>query len=112
MTWTTFGLWISLAYLAYYGLNLAFDLLISGRSSPAVPEQEELFFEESSEPELISYLQDSPVDEIPAIGNAMALPGTVVLSSGQIQATGAVSIAELLIRAKDELIQHTREIPY
>jgi hypothetical protein len=110
MTWTTFGLWISLAYLAYYGLNLAFDLLISSRSSPAGSAQEELFFEESAEPELVSYLQDAPIEQIPAIGSAEPVRG--VLSSGQIQATGAVSIAELLIRAKDELIEHTRAIAY
>lgn len=112
MTWTTFGLWISLAYLAYYGLNLAFDLLRSARSSPVGPAQEELFFEESSEPELVSYLQDAPVDEIPSIGSDTAASGSVVLSSGRIMATGALSIAELLIRAKDDLIKHTRAIPY
>lgn len=112
MTWTTFGLWLSLAYLAWYGLNLAFDLFIASGSSPAGPEQEELFFEESSEPELVSYLQDVPVAEIPAIAALSTASGTGVLSSGQIQATGAVSIAELLIRAKDELIEHTRAIPY
>lgn len=112
MTWTTFGLWLGMAYLLYYGLNLAFDLLISNRAPTSGPSQEELFFEESSEPVLVSYLKDAPVDEIPEIGGTTAASASGVLSSGLVQATGALSIAELLIRAKDELIEHTRAIPY
>ena len=112
MTWTTFGLWLSLAYLAWYGLNLAFDLLISTKSAAPGQQQQELFFEEASAPELVTYLADAPSEELPPLGGSETQPKANLLSSGLIQATGALSIAELLIRAKDELIEHTRAIPY
>lgn len=111
MTWTSFGLWLSLGYLAYYGLNLAFDMLLSGKSAAGTPAQQELFFEEASEPELIDYLEDAPVGDLPVLGASNA-GSSVVLGSGRVSGSGALSIAELLIRAKDELIEHTRAIPY
>lgn len=112
MTWTSFGLWLCLGYLAYYGLNLAFDLLISRQGSSAATASEEPFFEEASSPELVSYLEDAPVEELPVLAGPAATSGTAVLSSGLVSSTGGMSIAELLIRAKDELIEHTRAIPY
>nr|WP_121270936.1 hypothetical protein [Pedobacter schmidteae] len=112
MTWTTFGLWLSLAYLAWYGLNLAFDMLISSKSADSGEHQQELFFEEASAPELVAYLADSPAEDLPSLGGTEIQPKASLLKTGLVQATGALSIAELLIRAKDELIEHTRAIPY
>lgn len=108
MTWTTFAVTLLLAYLAYYGLNILFDVLISPRQKSVAPEQQELVFEEPSEAELISY---SPSGE-----QALGIPAVASLAAGilpgKIHSTGGVSIAEMLLRAKDDLLEFTKAIPY
>ncbi|VTP91428.1 hypothetical protein [Sphingobacterium daejeonense] len=118
MNWTTFLLTLTLAYAAYYGLNLLFDLLIT-RKPPASQDNDEiLFFEEHTEPQLIDY-QEEPEPVVPPEPEPREVPQPPVGKNGQqniasaiIHATGAVGLKQLFSLAKGDLIEHTRAIPY
>lgn len=118
MNWTTFLLTLTLAYAAYYGLNLLFDLLIT-RKPPASQDNDEiLFFEEHTEPQLIDY-QEEPESVDPPEPEPREVPKLSVEKNGQqniasaiIHATGAIGLKQLFTLAKDDLIEHTRAIPY
>lgn len=118
MNWTTFLLTLTLAYAAYYGLNLLFDLLIT-RKPPASQDNDEiLFFEEHTEPQIIDY-QEEPEPVVPPEAEPREVPQPSVEKNGQrniasaiIHATGAVGLKQLFNLAKDDLIEHTRAIPY
>lgn len=122
MNWTTFLLTLALAYAAYYGLNLLFDLLI-GRKPPASQDNDEvLFFEEHTEPQLIDYqeepepvAQPEPEPETEPQDTPRPAGRKTVqqdIASAIIHATGAVGLKQLFNLAKDDLIEHTRAIPY
>lgn len=110
MTWTSFLLTLALAYFAYYGLNILFDLMISGKPPGSTTNETTLFFEESSEPELI--IEEDPVDTAESKPLISVEVDTSVLSAGPVQAPAAVSLREMLNLAKDDLIEYTRAIPY
>ena len=111
MTWTSFIIILVLMYLVYYGLNLLFDLLLDRKATPLESKSEELFFEERITPELITYdkqVEPEPVAHPEDTGdNALRS-----ITSGLIQATGAVALKQLFSRAKDDLIEYTKAIPY
>lgn len=111
MTWTSFIVTLVLAYLVYYGLNVLFDLILGRKNTTSNSENEELFFEEPISPELITY--DEQADRIPAAQPDGASGNTFQsVTSGLIQATGAVGLKQLFSRAKDDLIEYTKAIPY
>lgn len=120
MNWTTFLLTLTFAYATYYGLNLLFDLLIT-RKPPASQDNDEiLFFEEHTEPQLIDY-QEEPEPVAVAEPETEALEesqppagksGQQNIASSIIHATGAVGLKQLFNLAKGDLIEHTRAIPY
>lgn len=118
MNWTTFLLTLTLVYAAYYGLNLLFDLLIT-RKPPASQDNDEiLFFEEHTEPQLIDYKEEpEPADLPEPEPQDVPLPpaeknGQQNIASAIIHATGAIGLKQLFNLAKDDLIEHTRAIPY
>ena len=53
MNWTSFLITLALAYMAYYGLNLLFDLLISRKPPKTDSTGDVLFFDEDIRPEII-----------------------------------------------------------
>lgn len=110
MTWTTFAVTLLLAYLAYYGLNILFDVLISPRKKSNLDQQQELTFEEPSEAELISYTPEQFSTEVSL--SAVMTPALSAVLPGKIHSTGGISIAEMLLRAKDDLLEFTKAIPY
>lgn len=120
MNWTSFLLTLSLAYLIYYGLNLLFDLLIAHRPPNSEDNSEVLFFEEHSEPQLIDYPEtpELTLHLKPETEKQKIPPSPTVaidkqdITSSIIQATGAVNLKQLFNLAKDNLIEHTRAIPY
>lgn len=120
MNWTSFLLTLALAYLAYYGLNLLFDLLIARKPPVSEDDGEVLFFEEHTEPQLIDYQEEPepvalPEPEPEPHDAPQPLPrknSQQDIASAIIHATGAVGLKQLFNLAKDDLIEHTRTIPY
>lgn len=124
MNWTSFLVTLALAYLAYYGLNLLFDLLISRKPPKADSPGDVLFFDEHVRPEIIvpaevpSPQAETEPDVAAQPEMASAAQPTETLDeppaqlSGPIRSTGAVGIKELFNLAKDSLIEYTGEISY
>ncbi|MEN5057142.1 hypothetical protein [Sphingobacterium kitahiroshimense] len=118
MNWTTFLLTLTLAYAAYYGFNLLFDLLHARRPPASNDSDEVLFFEEHTEPQLIDYqeepeaitLREPEAQEVPQPPTRKNGPQEI--ASSIIHATGAVGLKQLFNLAKEDLIEHTRAIPY
>ncbi|MGB3108281.1 hypothetical protein [Sphingobacterium siyangense] len=115
MNWTNFLVILTFSYLAYYGLNLLYDLFISHKGSPSGTTDDTLIFEEDIQTQLIEYsgtsiiTDESPEKEtIPTISS----PKTARQVTGNLMSTGAVSIKELFNLAKNNLIEHTSTIPY
>ncbi|OYD43624.1 hypothetical protein CHT99_01225 [Sphingobacterium cellulitidis] len=109
--------------MAYYGLNLLFDLLISRKPPKAYSPGDVLFFDEDVRPEII-VPAEAPIPE-PAETATALQPGTPQAPqatetadepppqlSGPIRSTGAVGLKELFNLAKDNLIEYTGEIFY
>lgn len=124
MNWTSFLLTLALAYMAYYGLNLLFDLLISRKPPGADSTGDVLFFDEDVRPEII-VPTDEPAPRIDAETVAAAQPEARQASqttempdappqglSGPVRSTGAVGLRELFNLAKDNLIEYTGDISY
>lgn len=118
MNWTTFLLTLTLAYAVYYGLNLLFDLLIARRPPTSQDNDEVLFFEEHTQPQLIDYQEEPETDALPE-PEPQEEPqppaekiGQRDIASAIIHATGAVGLKQLFNLAKNDLIEHTRAIPY
>lgn len=115
MNWTSFLLTLTLIYLAYYGLNLLYDLLMSRKSPASDSKGDTLFFEEDIQPEIIEYIEqptvepelatDEPSEPITPKVAPVGIPGNVI-------STGAVGIKDLFNLAKSNLIEHTSAIPY
>jgi len=116
MNWTTFLLTLTLAYAVYYGLNLLFDLLIARRPPTSQDNDEVLFFEEYTPPQLIDYQEEPETDALPEPQEEPQPPAEKIgqrdIASAIIHATGAVGLKQLFNLAKDDLIEHTRAIPY
>jgi|SRR5690606_4512401 len=130
MNWTTFLIALALCYLAYYGLNLLYDLLMSRRQPPEESPGELLFFDRDDRPQLIVPEEtgdDLPEEDAMETDGPMPLPPretetppqTPLLPpaaraglSGPIRSTGAVGLRELFGMAKDNLFEYTGGITY
>jgi hypothetical protein len=115
MNWTNFLVFLTLAYLTYYGLNLLYDLLMGRKPSSPKMKDDTLIFEEDIQPEIITYTpndipertvpQDEPIASI-------ILPKTSKGTTGNVFSTGAIGLKELFSLAKNNLIEYTSAIPY
>jgi len=119
MNWTSFLLTLALAYMAYYGLNLLFDLLIARKPPKTDSPGDVLFFDEDVRPEIIVSAQEpsaqtetEPPTAAPAAQPTETLNEPPAQLSGPIRSTGAVGIKELFNLAKNNLIEYTGEISY
>jgi len=119
MNWTTFLLTLTLIYLAYFGVNLLYDLL-SLRKPPKEKESDEiLFFEEDIKPQLIipKEEQQQDMDDFSIHKNEVQEADgfrnhQVYESFNPMQSTGAVALKELFNLAKNDLIEYTGAINY
>lgn len=122
MNWTNFLITLTLAYLAYYGFNLLYDLLVARKLPKADSTDEVLYFDEDATPEIVEP-SDIPSPETgpataaqsesPEPAPATAAPPMPPQGlSGKLWSTGAVGIKELFGLAKDNLIEYTGEISY
>lgn len=105
-------------YLAYYGLNLVFDLLNSGERGPADNDGEDgLLHFAAEEPELIIPEEKAADEQVPqpvlfvsdgqdadVSKGTSGTPGTMF--------NGVASLKELFALAKDDLIEYTKAISY
>src|SRR5690606_1645119 len=130
MNWTTFLIALAMCYLAYYGLNLLYDLLMSRRQPPEESPGELLFFDRDDRPQLIvpeETGEDLPEEDTTEADGPVPLPHagteppphTPLLPpaartglSGPIRSTGAVGLRELFGMAKENLFEYTGAIPY
>ncbi|MCX3265644.1 hypothetical protein [Pedobacter agri] len=108
MSWINFLTVIFIIYLVYYCLNLFFDLFLSPRVSVGDPSEDEMFFTETHTPELITAIKK---DE-PLIEEGEKEKPIAYFPSAPINASGAISLKQLFSLAKNNLIEHTRAIPY
>lgn len=117
MNWTSFLITLALIYLAYYGLNLLYDLLTARRPPGSESTGDVLFFDEDVRPEIIEPADDplpqtatepSEPDTPPPAAAAPPAGGL----SGKVLSTGAVGLKELFNLAKDNLIEYTGDISY
>ena len=108
MSWINFLTIIFIVYLVYYCLNLLFDLFLSPRTAIGEISEDELFFTETSIPELITAQRKAE----PVIVEPEKEKPVVYFPSGPVNATGGISLKHLFSLAKDDLIEHTRAIPY
>ncbi|WP_262245824.1 hypothetical protein [Parapedobacter soli] len=121
MNWTTFLITLTLAYLAYYGLNLLYDLLVARKLPKADSADEVLYFDEDATPQIIEP-SDTPAPDIgpatapqsesPEPEPSAAPPAPPQGLSGKLWSTGAVGIKELFGLAKDNLVEYTGDISY
>ncbi|QPH38662.1 hypothetical protein [Pedobacter endophyticus] len=108
MSWINFLTVIFIVYLVYYCLNLLFDLFLSPRIPNGDISEDELFFTETHTPELITANRTiDPVKE-----EAEKEKPIVFFPSGPTNASGGISLKHLFSLAKNNLIEHTRTIPY
>jgi len=108
MSWINFLTVIFIVYLVYYCINLFFDLFLSLRVPAGEISEDELFFTETSIPELITAkMKAEPVTQEPEKEKPI-----VYFPSGPVDANGGISLKHLFSLAKDNLIEHTRAIPY
>ena len=115
MNWTNFLVILTFSYLAYYGLNLLYDLFISHKGSVPGTTDDTLIFEEDIQPQLIEYPVPSiKTNEPPEKETIQNISSTKIgrQATGNLMSTGAVSIRELFNLAKNNLIEHTSTIPY
>ncbi|MGO3108118.1 hypothetical protein [Sphingobacterium sp. JB170] len=122
MNWTSFLITLALGYMAYYGINLLIDLLISRKPPKADSSGDVLFFDEDVRPEIIVPADDPIPESAPALPTqaepqpAPRTPATPTAQpeglSGPIRSTGAVGLRELFNLAKDNLIEYTGDISY
>lgn len=103
-------------YLAYYGLNLVFDLLNAKERGPGNSDDDEgvLHFSHE-EPELIvpeEKISDAGLATDLSSGEAGLETADNVGSSVKGTLSTALSLKELFALAKDDLIEYTRAISY
>lgn len=108
MSWIDFLTVIFIVYLVYYCLNLFFDLFFSPRVPIGEMSEDELFFTQTHTPELITAEKKAE----PVFDEAEKEKPLVYFPSGPINASGGISLKHLFSLAKDNLIEHTRAIPY
>jgi hypothetical protein len=120
MNWTNFLLTLTLVYLAYYGFNMLYDLLMKRKPPKADTTGDLLFFDEDVRPEIVELTDEpepEPAEIVPPepqqeqrIATATASPPQGL--SGIIHATGGVSIQGLYNLLKDDVIEYTGDISY
>lgn len=110
MSWTNFLIVIFIIYLVYYSLNLLFDFLISPKTSAGEIAEDELFFSQTFSPELIT--AEEPETFATVSDKTEAAGASPIFASGPIGSSGAVGLKQLFSLAKNNLIEHTRAIPY
>lgn len=103
-------------YLAYYGLNLVFDLLNAKERGPSGSDDDEdvLYFSQE-EPELIVPEEKvSDADLLSGLSSGEAGMETAGNVGSSVKGTlsTALSLKELFALAKDDLIEYTRAISY
>ena len=111
MSWTNFLIVIFIVYLVYYSLNLLFDLLISSKPTQGEIAEDELFFSQTFSPELISAEETKEIAENQKDNPGDSRPSSI-LSPSPISSSGGVALKQLFSLAKNNLIEHTRAIPY
>ncbi|WP_316738456.1 hypothetical protein [Pedobacter aquatilis] len=115
MTWREFLVAIAAFYLVYYTMNIIYDLLCTPTAEEKALGDEALYFTEHIPPELILPSEDKASEaesDNPANisnGESVAIPG---FSSGPIQASGGVSMKEMIGLAKANAFEFTKAIPY
>ncbi|MCX2575728.1 hypothetical protein [Pedobacter sandarakinus] len=110
MSWTNFLAIIFIVYLVYYLLNLFFDLFLSQRGTVDETAVDELFFAQTFTPELIT-LEEKAEEAVATDSEKKEKPGPY-LPTGPISSSGGIGLKQLFSLAKDNLIEHTRAIPY
>ncbi|MFD2285965.1 hypothetical protein GJU39_01360 [Pedobacter petrophilus] len=111
MSWTNFLIVIFIVYLVYYSLNLFFDLFLSPRTPQGEIAEDELFFTQTFTPELIT--PDEKIEEVTSVDEAYKKEKPITsISTGTVASSGGISLKHLFALAKDNLIEHTRAIPY
>jgi len=111
MSWTNFLIVIFIVYLIYYLLNLIFDLFLSPRVSKGEDAEDELFFTKTFTPELIT-LEERVVEEPVVAETEKVETSTSFISTGPVSSSGGIGLKQLFSLAKNNLIEHTRAIPY
>lgn len=111
MNWTHFILLLTGFYFLYYGINIAADLLRTGKNPAQTEDRETFFFDEDIQPQLITYEEAPP----PAASPEVAPPKPdqpAQLPSPGLEYDGALSLKELIRAAQNNLIEFTGAIPY
>jgi len=108
MSWINFLTAIFIVYLIYYSLNLVFDLFLSPGAPAVEISEDELFFTQTHTPELITAERKAE----PVAEESVQEKTPVFFPSGPMNASGGVGLKQLFSLAKDNLIEHTRSIPY
>lgn len=103
ISWTNFLLYMSLIYLIYYSINLLFDLLLSRPAHRSGLDEEPVFvLQDLQEPIDASIIAPADPMEERSTGD--------LLHSGEISATGGVSLATLFSLALEDAIVLTKQI--
>lgn len=115
MNWNHFILLLTGLYVGYYAINIFADFARHRKASVEDAPQDMLFFSEDSKPEIIVY-EDEPAQATtevrPANPAAQAREAEAAYPGPPLEASGAVSLKELIRVAQAGLIQYTRAIPY
>lgn len=107
MNFIQFSIYLSAFYLAYYGLNVLYDIFIlkAPESTTKKTGIKEISFGHVAAPIRVA---DTSEEQYPE--EEFHTPGS--LSSGAVESTGGVSIKELFSLAQNDLIEFTKAIPY
>lgn len=114
MNWTQFVMAVAIAYCIYYGLNILWDLLRSGRKPVRMEGMETLVFQEAPEPKIVTPQAD-PMGQLSQSDNSDAFVsvGSENRALGVMpESSGAVNIRRLFELAKNEMIEFKHDIPY
>lgn len=114
MNWTQFAMALATIYGIYYGLNLLWDFMRSGKGHADINSNETLVFEEISAPQVVEVKFDEPTapkraDTENNIDMENVAPPSLGVSH---ESSGAVKIKQLFELARNEMIEYTHAIPY
>lgn len=112
MNWNHFILLLTGIYLGYYTVNIFVDVYLKRKLPGKEADQDILFFSEDSQPEIIIY-DDTPEQPVAAVQPEPSSPEPPeTYPAPPMEATGAVSLKELIRVAQQGLLQYTKAIPY
>ncbi|MCT1525842.1 hypothetical protein ACS126_03190 [Sphingobacterium lactis] len=114
MNWTQFAMALTSIYGIYYGLNILWDFMRSGKDVADTNHTETLVFDETAEPQVVRLQMDEPiVSERANIQDYTPLKVETPPNIGVTPETsGAVKIKQLFELARHEMIEYTHAIPY